>query len=284
MFIPGIILVIATFFASIFFTLNSGEKKISLKVFIIYTVATLLLFALLGLLDLMPIENTSLFFTGTMTGMLVLGTAHVFGINYLSKDDGKDLFWDKLVFTFYVAAVGGMAYILVFSFNPRFNTLEQLPLRFYFLSSLFAFLVPYFFYKSFEYLIAIPQEEYTKWYFPVDKNLDEELDDEDFEDTKVLLLKFNIIDRVEGDGNVVFTTARAPYRWEFGNYFAQILVLYNDKNAGKQIQYLDQYEQPQGWNFYVQPGRFKGRRYLDPKFTVAENELTGKETIVCIRV
>lgn len=277
-FIPGVILASAAFFAGIFFFLNSGGRKISVKIFLLYSLATVFLFALMALTGLIEVENPLTFYLGSSAGMLLLGSLHVWVLSSLSKPEDESLFLNELFFTIYVSFLAGGTYLFLFDYFHRQGY------EYVLVSTLVSFIVPFFFYKTFHYLISIPNEEYEKWYFPIDKNFDDDSED-DFEDEKkTIIVKLEIVGHTAGDDKTQSTQALAPLRWDFGDYFGFIIVNYNDKNPGKKIQYMDEYGQPQGWNFYIKPKWYQSPRYIDHKLSISENELTGKETIVCERV
>ena len=156
--IPAVVITVAAFLAGIFFFLNSGDKKISVKVFIIYTLVTVLLFALMGLTALIAIENPLSYFIWTQVGMLVLGIAHAATLSYLNNRENEGVFWNEVIFTLYVMLLGGFIFLFL-----RSRVGEPGGYNLFLLTSLLAFIVPFFFLKTFNFLIAIPGEEYEKW-------------------------------------------------------------------------------------------------------------------------
>ena len=278
--IPGIVITVAAFLAGIFFFLNTGDKKISVKIFIIYTFATVALFVLLGLTSLIPIENPLNYFIGTQVGVLVLGIAHTWALAYLNGQDDDGNFWHEVVFTIYVLCLGGFVYLFI---RGRYG--DPWEYNMFLLSTLIVFVLPFFFNKTYHYLVSIPDEEYEKWYFPVDKNFDEDEDiEDDFAEKKTIVAKFEILGQKAGDDKLLYNEAYAPLRMELGEWFAMYLYEYNERKKGQQIEYLDAYGQPQGWNFYIKPKWYQSPRYLDARLTIGENEVSDKQIIVFERV
>jgi hypothetical protein len=276
--VPGIIITLVAFLAGIFFFLNNGGKKISVKVFLIYTLATVLLFALMGLTAFSSIENPLNYFIGIQVGMLILGILHVVAFSYLTGSDEDSNFWHEFVFTIYVTLLGGFIYFIL-----RTRLSEPTAYELLFLTSLLVFVVPFLFYKTFTYLISIPAKEYEKWYFPIDKNFDEDVED-DYSDTKTIITIVNVIGQTSKDQKLIHGEALTPLRYEFGNWLAAYFLARNERKPGEQIEYLDEYGQPQGWNFYVKPKWYQSPRYLNSKLTIAENEIAEKDVIICERV
>ena len=113
-FIPGVIMAAAVFFVSIFFYLNSGEKKISIKMFLVYSLTTILLFALIGTTGFVRVERFQKFLLVTNVGMLMLGILHAWCIRFLSGEEDNSRFLNELIFTIYILLLGGFIYLVVF--------------------------------------------------------------------------------------------------------------------------------------------------------------------------
>ncbi len=277
MLIPGILLTLLAFFAGIFFFVNSGEKKISVKVFVLYSLVTVLCFAMAGFSGLfIKIERLSSFFWGMSTAFFVFGVLHTWGIRFLSEQSDTSTFGNELVFTIFVTMLGGFVFLLVFQwfYGQEYSV--------YILTGLLLFLTPFLFLKSFHFLIAIPELEYPKWYYPLDRDFND-FDDDEFSDKKTVLLKFYVMVKKDGDEKMV-REALAPLRWEFGEYFGFLLTQSNLMKPGEKIDYLDEYGQPNGWLFYIKPKWYQSPSIIDFKLTISENGLTGKEVIVCEKV
>ena len=274
--VPGIIIMIAVTFAGIFFYLNSGGKKISIKVFLLYSLATILLFGLVGLTSgFTGVENPLTFFIATQVSFFAFGIANAIMLGYVNnREEDSSVFWHELVFTIYLTLLGGFIYFLLFTWLSA-----QWQYAISFLWALLFFIIPYFFAKTFEYLIAIPAEEYEKWYYPIDKIFDE-IDEDEFDEKKTLILVVNVLGQTRNDKKIVHTKFLAPLRWEFGNWAAFMINNRNESKPGELIEFVDEYGQPQGWYFYVKPKWYQSNRMIDPKLTVSENGLTGNELII----
>lgn len=278
MLVPGVVIALALFFAGLFFFLNSGGKKISVKFFLAYTIITVVAFALISLTAFITIERPVLFFAGSQGLMLLAGTIHAIALANSNKREEENVFWHELVFSLYVALLGGFVYFMIFS-----RIAKQTEYSLFMMYSLIAFFVPFLVYKTFEFLIAIPAEEYEKWYYPLDISFDDVDEDKDFDERQTVVLKLNVVGQRPGETNLVHTAMVAPQRWEFGRWYAFLLVTRNEAKPGEKIEYTDEFGQPHGWYFYVKGKWYQSMKLIDPKLTVSENELTGKELIICER-
>jgi len=281
MLIPAALFAVIAGFASAFFFLNSTGKKVSAKTFIIYSLFVILAYTTLGLAALINIASPLSYYIWTQMGALALGVIHCFSFSLLTgKDEENKTFWQQVVFTFYVMLLGSLIYYVLFGFlnHNGYSTI-------FMTSAMLAFLIPFFFYKSFDFYYAMPAPEYMKWYFPMDMN-EEDITSptEDLEDANTFLLRLELLQKETSTDIKLESKVKAPYRMELGAYYAAILLQWNDAYPGKQIEYLDKFGQPQGWNFYIKPKWYQNPRYLDPKQSIAENEIKLTEVVVCERV
>ena len=278
--IPAALLALLAALGAAFFFINSSGKKVSIKVFIIYTVLTLLCYLLIGLSGLVAITEPLSFYIWSQVASVVLGIVHCFCLSKLMGADEEKSFLHEFVFTLYVLVLACFTYFLTFGFF-KVNPVDYVP---YMTTSVFIFIMPFLIYKVFEFYIGIPAPEYPKWYFPIDKN-EEELvvDEDDLADAKIFVIKFEFSEKVGAD-TIQTSKTKAPYRMELGEYFATFILNWNDSFPGKQIEYLDKFGQPLGWNFFVKPKWYQNPRFIDPKLSIAENDLKISDVIICERV
>lgn len=274
--IPLVLVAVVAVVLGLFFFLNKGQARISMKIFLVYLAVALLCFSLQGLLGFIKIENALPYFLMLQSLFLVLGISHCTALYLLNSESQRLSFWHEFVFTMLLGIFGMVIFYFIFGLTSRSE------FTVYFLSGFFFFFIPFFILKAFDYLIAIPSPEYPMFY-PVSKEF-EEATEEDIDDRFIILLKFNL-ERADGSESFITPTYKSPLRAIFGEHFSRFLYDYNDANPSKQIQYQDNYGQPVGWNFYVKPKRwFHSPRYIDPNLTINENDLKDSDIIICERI
>ncbi|HWB62837.1 MAG TPA: TssN family type VI secretion system protein, partial [Chitinophagales bacterium] len=108
--IPTVFLTIAGTLGTVFFFLKKEDKDISVKVFILYTVSSLLLSGLLGLTGLISIQEPITMFLLLQGAFLLFGALHAFSLYKLNSWSTQESFWHEFVFTLYIAIVGALAF------------------------------------------------------------------------------------------------------------------------------------------------------------------------------
>ena len=136
------------------------------------------------------------------------------------------------------------------------------------------------FYKTFEAIVAIPVPIYKVWYYP-DYPPEIDLDELDLNKVKVVELEFlkNL-----GESNTTNFKAKAPEELRFGEWFCMFIQNYNDKYEDNPIVIKDKSDTAYGWVFYIKPGFFGSKKFVDYDLTITQNKLNEKMIIVCRRV
>jgi hypothetical protein len=278
-FVPAIFGVLVTVFGAIFFLVKQGDKSISVKFFVLYTIGAIVVFALISLESFTAFRDPfSLYFYNQLC-FLLLGAFHTFLLTKLIGIEENESFIPELAFTLYVAFLGGaiIAAGLVFlnhGANGRYAPI--------FASSLFALIIPWLFYRTYIFLVWIPAPLYKKWYYPVGEEVD--ISDDMFEDKNIVVLKYSIQRTAANAKDIIDLRMRAPLRIELGKFFRIGIDNNNEGDAGRPIEFCDEFSQPFGWNFYIRPKWYQSPRYLDPDLTIAENELKEGEVVVAERI
>ncbi len=275
--VPSVLFTITAFFATAFFFMKEEGKEVSVKVFIIYSVLTLLIFALIGLSGLVAIDSASKFFMGLQAGIVVLGIIHVATLYRLNSWSEQESLWHELVFTLYITMLGALAFVVVFNhFNKQGYALL-------FTSSFILFLVPFLVVKCFDFMLMIPEEVYPMWYFPSGE-VDLEIPEDAMDDESIIVVEFQMARALDENAELIKSRSKLPLKLEFGRFFPIFLDQYNDRNAGTQIEFLDENKQPYGWNFYIKPKWYQSARYINPDITIRENGVRENDIIVAERV
>lgn len=264
--------------AIIFLGLLLRNKNVKSSFFrtLIYAVLLAVLIGAGGFLGLKNLLNISFHLTYILLGiwMLVLGVSHVFVLNnIMSWSDNKSL-GTELLFTFFVAILGGVVLQLVFTFTG-FKFLVGVHL-----TTLFLFVLPYVFYGSVLRYMAIPVKILRKWYYPVDKHI-EDPSDREMEMPLVVGFEFK---KKHDDVSMTTFRAKAPKEMIFGKLFYYFINDYNHRNPDEKIEFINEKEKPWGWIFYIKPSWFGKIRYIDPEETNSFNLIKENSVIVCKRL
>jgi len=138
-----------------------------------------------------------------------------------------------------------------------------------------SFIVPLFFYHTFESAIAIPATDFHVWQYP-SKNIDPP---EGTPHEKVYVIGFNIPRRMF-EKKTEFR-ARAPENITLGDLFYHFINEYNDKKNGSPIEYADAQKQPIVWWFRLKRKWYQFNKVLDPSLRVRDNFIQENSVIIC---
>ena len=278
-FIPAIFTILVVFFGSLFFFLKGENKSLSVKFFIIYSVCTLLLFAIIACETFFNFESPTTIYLVNMGVFSCIGILHTYLVrNYMGLEENES-FLPELIFTFYVTMLGAAIYTFLFGWlhdgkNASYSLI--------FASSIILVFIPFLFYRSFVFLVAIPAPIFKKWYYPVGDDV--EIAEEEYADDRIRVLKLEVVHSLSSPENIATSKIKGPIRVELGKVFAYFISYWNDEQPGNQIDFVDEYSQAYGWNFYLKPKWYSGTVYLDPDLTVAENDLKDGDVIIAERV
>ena len=206
--------------------------------------------------------------------MLIFGITHVFLLSNILRWSEERNFWAELFFTIVSGLVGGIFLLLVFQISG-YSTFVGIHL-----TSLLLFVLPSIFYGIVVFYIKIPVKVLRKWYYPVDRHIEEPRDRE-MESPLVVGFEFK---KKSSDKNMTTFRAKAPKEMTFGKLFYYFINDYNDRNPDEKIEYLDEKDKPVTWIFYFKPKLFGSIRYIDPEETNSFNLVKENSVILCKRV
>jgi hypothetical protein len=149
-----------------------------------------------------------------------------------------------------------------------------------FVLAVIPFVLPYFFWESYQAWLAIPPRRYKLWqYNPLAPSPDlSRMDLNNF-----MVLHFWMTRRY-GENLYHDFSSKAPYQMRLSDLFAIFLTDYNQLKPDQTLQYLDGQGQPYGWLFYAKQPWWRRRRYYDPDRTFQDNFLRQGSIVVAQRV
>jgi hypothetical protein len=275
--IPAIFLTIAGALGTTVFLLKKEDKELSIKIFLLYSLATLVAFVIIGLTGLATVERPLLFFAVLQTVFFIFGCIHAFALYRTDSWSEPESFIHEFIFTLYLTLVGAFGFLVVFMVcNKQGYSIV-------FASAVVFFLIPFLIMKCFDFLLMIPDEVYPKWYYPVGQG-EIEIPDELLEDSSIVIVEFRMQKSNDADSELIHSRSKLPLKIELGKFFPVFLDAYNDKNPGNQIQFVDANKEPYAWNFYIEPKWWQFRTYINPETTIRENNIKENFIIVAERV
>ena len=206
--------------------------------------------------------------------VLIFGITHVFLLSKILRWSEERNFWAELFFTLVIGLVGGIFLLLAFQVSG-YSTFVGIHL-----TSLLLFVIPNIFYGIVVFYVKIPVKVLRKWYYPVDRHIEEPRDRE-MESPLVVGFEFK---KKSSDKNITTFRAKAPKEMTFGKLFYYFINDYNDRNPDEKIEYLDEKDKPVSWIFYFKPKLFGSIRYIDPEETNSFNLVKENSVILCKRV
>lgn len=278
-FLPAVFSVLLVLFGSLFFFLKGENKTLSVKFFIIYSVVTALLFALIALEALVDFESPMGWYYGSMTAFGCLGILHTWVIRNNMGLEENESFLPEFIFTIYVTMLGAVVFSFLFGY---LNNHAHLRYTHVFCTAIITAFIPFLFYRAFIYLMAIPAPVFKKWYYPVGEEVF--IAEEEFADDRIRVLKIEVANSPSNPDKIQKSKFRGGIRVEVGKMVAFWMSYWNETDPGNTIEVEDEYGQAYGWNFYVKPKWYEGQRFLDPDLTIAENDLKDGDIIIAERV
>jgi hypothetical protein len=275
LFILILFFALAILFFSIVSSQNSELKEYKVRT-LLYLVITGLLIGAGGFLSLkdLGIRSDTLLYSLLLVWMLLTGSLHVLIWIKILPWASKSKFGSGLLFSFSNALLGGVFLLLAFHFS------EYQSLILIHLTSLLLFLLPFLLYSTIIFYVKIPVKVLRKWFYPVDRHIEDPLDRE-MEAPHIVAFDFK---KKAADENLTSFRVKAPKEMVFGKLFYYFINDYNDRNPDEKIEYLDENKRPYGWIFYFKPKWFSSIRYLDPEETNSFNFIKENSIIICKRV
>ena len=142
------------------------------------------------------------------------------------------------------------------------------------------FMLPFFFWESYQAWRAIPPRRYKLWHYnPLAPSPDlSRMDLNNF-----MVIHFWMTRRY-GENLYHDFSSKAPYQMRLNDLFSIFLTDYNQLKPDQALQYVDGQGQAYGWLFYTKQPWWRRRRYYDPDRTFQDNYLRQGSIIVAQRV
>jgi hypothetical protein len=205
---------------------------------------------------------------------LLLGSLHLYFMNKKLEWSSEDsCFLQQLLFTLTRTLFGCICFLLLFRFiNPDIPYLI--------VTSILFFIIPFFFFNTFQKAIAIPSKLLKKWFLPINEKI-EPLDEREWKN--LLLISFEI-QKQSSDSSYSNIPATIPLAMEFGKLFYYFSRQYNERSKNGKIQLTDEYGEPQGWLFFKKRKWYTlHTRYIDPEQPIYKNNIRVNNIIICKR-
>lgn len=271
-----IIVFLVIFLILLGFVLKNKEVKASFFRSLLYVIVTALVLSAGGLMgneNLLQLAYQMIFIL-LCVWMLAFGLLHVFLLKKLLPWVEEDNYGTQLLFTMLGAVLGAVFLMLLFRFIG-FHFFVGI-----YLTAFLMFVLPYVFYGVIKRYLNIPVKILRKWYYPVDKHI-EDPSDREMEMPLVVGFEFK---KKTGDKNMTTFRAKAPKEMAFGKLFYYFINDYNHRNPDEKIEYLNEKDKAIGWIFYFKSKMFSKIRYIDPEETNSFNLVKENSVIVCKRV
>ena len=257
------------------FASKAREAKKYLKYNLLYIIVAGLCIGLTGFAGFLGfLETPYYFFFLLQILILVLGVLHVIFFPKLLRWGKESSFFWSLIFTVIIGIVGAILLLFVFDFIGLSDHM------YLFLSALALFLVPFLFVRAVLQYFRIPEVVIKSWVYPVKEEIPDPTDKE-LEAPVVIAFEFQKNKAVSGLTNF---RAKAPRGMQFGTLFYFFINDYNARHPEETIEYVDSATGPYEWIFFLKPGFFRGKVYIDPEKTIYNNHIKENCVIVCKRV
>ncbi|WP_289040552.1 TssN family type VI secretion system protein [uncultured Zobellia sp.] len=248
------------------------------KLALFYALFVLVSFALIGLLSSSKVLNDTPLnsFYGFEFLFFMLGILHLHILRKYFPDlsNNESQFLPEFLFTLVYVSLGLITFLQVTSrFKPAFSYI-------YMASALF-FVIPFLFYKMYEFAMQIALPIYESWVFPLGKEIKEPTKEE-LLNPKVISFEFR---KNENENDIINFRIKAPQGMEFGKLFYFFILDYNERHPESEIEILDEKTQhPCTWIFYFKPHWWSAIKHINFNKTIAANEIKEDSVIICSRV
>jgi hypothetical protein len=247
---------------------NDLLKNKRLTVYMILSVLTLIVPALLGLLSysFMPFGYIVLLgvyiLAGWYNDLLLTWVFNRENLKYRAK----------ITFTLFQLVIAMALFVVVF------NLCNDLKYGLWAATAMLAYVLPTLLLQSYRIFIRIPVPIYKVWTYEgaTDFSASEEIDH-----TKLKVVSVELF-KQEEDAQSTRINVKVPDEIQVGQWIKMLFDDYNKQSAHSPID-VDG-EDSSGWIFYVKSWALAPRRYLDPDLTVKANRIREKHLIVAKRV
>ena len=206
---------------------------------------------------------------------LLLGTAHLYYMRQNLRWTGDDkAFYSEMVFTLLLAVFGSICFLLIY------HALNDNGLEYIMAASILFFIIPFFFYHTFQKATGIPPKVLKEWFYPYQQEL-EEPDESKMKNLLVISFEFQ---KQVTDQRITNFRAKAPVDMEMGQLFYYFINDYNERHPNSKIQFVNAKGEPNGWIFYKKPKWYSVvTSYVDAEKTIFNNNIKENDVIICSR-
>jgi len=253
-----------------------GSFKPYQKSTIIYLLVFVICFAAISLTAIPGLfDKVPTLFIFLQVYFLLLGGFHVFFLNKkLAWVDDKKSMIPELLFSMIICLFGCMLFLVIY------HALNKNGFEYLLAWSILFFIIPFFFYHTFQHSVAIPPKIFKQWFYPVAEEI-EEPEDSKMKNLVVISFEFQ---KQTGENRLTNFRAKAPRDMEFGMLFYYFINDYNLMNTNSKIHYANQAGEPDGWIFYKKPKWFSViTKYIDADKTILSNQIKENDVIICTR-
>ncbi|MEP7170470.1 MAG: TssN family type VI secretion system protein [Bacteroidota bacterium] len=251
-------------------------QKAAKALYFKYVLIFSLVIALYSAFSFLNPDNILFFFISFQIYSMILGIIHTWLMGKKFGWRNIHSFFEKLEMSLLILLVSMIITGIVVYFSP-------LPHLFYILpTGILFFLFPMMTISVFDFAMAIPPEEYKKWFYPEKVEMPD-MDRIDF--TNSYVLTFEIMKK-DNERLPTFMKFKAPLNnITFGEMFYMYLFEYNEAHRESPIEYSDDNQKRFAWLFYVKPKHWwNSKMMVDPSLTVRENKIKENRIIVPYRV
>lgn len=266
---------LAIILVAVYAVLRKKNALLENRKVIVFVLLSALIIGVPGFIGLLGYSFSSGFFFAYQLLYLGLGILYMRAmLRHISTKLTRYRVLVEIIISLIAVALGMYLFSLFYNlFSPLKNGLLVA-------TSVLPLLVPLLFYWSYQAFLDIPPEIYKIWKYTAGKE-ELDLDGIDFNRMMVLEVEFS---RNAEDEDLLKVKAKAPANVQYGEWFQKFINDYNNKFSANPIAYSDSSSDIYGWIFYVKPGFFSRRRYVDPELSIADNKILEHKTIVCKRV
>lgn len=228
-----------------------------------------------GITDLT--DDPFFMFWGLAIAFLVFGIIHHLlmhhRFSFLKSEEKMKIFFAEILFVLSVM----ICTVVIFSVMQYF--LKDTEFMFYpLLLSVLAFIIPLFFYKTFEAAYNIPGSVFSVWEYPIGQVINPP---EEVEGEKVFDIVFEIPKKATDEKKTYFR-ALTPENINLGELFYHFINDYNQQQSEKPIQITtDDKKKALVWWFRLKRKWYQSHKILDPALSVKYNGVKENSVIIC---
>lgn len=273
LFVPIVALVLALIGMIVLFIVAKRDQIISHKKLLIVILLGALILALPSPLILTGLPYIPTVYVFCAAYNLLMGSLYLSYYSTMLIKPDQERWWMCLLILFVTALMGAAFFVILFHYlsDINYGLMACYPTAFIF--------VPLIFKYTLDALLAIPIEIYKVWYYGEEQKTN--WFDDDF--SRMFVFEVELYKKTT-DLNLTKIKAKAPETILFKDWFQRFLDDYNKKDPQKPIECIEHDGLHFGWVFYAKPLFWPVKRYIDFEKTIAENRITGRDTIVAKRV